>query len=144
MVGSIVLGGQTWCRCGRPRSRPWRSLRLGRSECYRQTLLRLPPPPRLSSLPPFPPPGLQAHQSSWQKHIRVVRASLHKSTQSTAAIVHDPCRCKNSNKQRKLSKIYPQYSLPRHLWIKDYGNSGYCSKFCKMGVSLAEDIEYEE
>ena len=112
------LRGRTWCRCGRPpvRSRR-RPLRLRWQECYRQQG-RTPLLPRwLSSPPPFPrpsvPPLLLLHRTPSSKVAKtfstvVVLAPVHKSTQATGSIVHDPCGRKSSNKHRQLSKFNPR------------------------------------
>ena len=66
------------------------------------------PPPSLSS-PAGPPPARAV--AKWQKTfstVVVVLAPVHKSTQATESIVHDPCRRKNSNKHGQLSKFNPR------------------------------------
>ena len=67
-----------------------------------------PIPPSLSS-PAGPPPARAV--AKWQKTfstVVTVLAPVHKSTQATESIVHDPCGRKNSNKHGRLSKFNPR------------------------------------
>ena len=68
----------------------------------------------LSFLPPLPflthhhrPCCTRSREVAKTFSTVVVLAPVHKSTQATESIVHDPCGRKNSNKHRQLSKFNP-------------------------------------
>ena len=80
--------------------------------------------PALSFLPPLPflthrhwPCCTRSREVAKTFSTVVVLAPVHKSTQATESIVHDPCGRKNSNKHRQLSKFNPrEYPHPNQRY----------------------------